>query len=94
MFKHLEKTIDQLALRQSKFLEQKDQLLRLPKSTTPQQKLERAMRYEHLLAKISELEHTIEHLLHALNFDRLEVDLRNQDRRRNRDRRQLSKTVV
>jgi len=93
MFKHLNELVLRLAARQTRYLELRDQML-LRKSKIPKQKLDQALQYEQLLARIGELDHIIEHIIHAANLDQIDFDLRTKDRRRSRDRRQLTKTVV
>lgn len=81
-FKYINELINTLADRQAGYVKQRDLLLSLPKASNIDVKIEKALRYEQIMARISELDLVIESLIHALNLEQIEHERRRTERRK------------
>jgi hypothetical protein len=68
-FLHLSEVIKKLAIRHSDLTRRKQWLSCQPIATAPPQRLEQALQYESLLARITELESVLEMLITTLNME-------------------------
>ena len=80
-FKYMNNLINLLADRQAGYVKQRDLLLSQPRANNYNEKVEQALRYEQLTARITELDLVVENLIHALNLEQIEHDRRRKDRR-------------
>ena len=81
-FKYMNSLIHHLSERQAGYCKQRDLLLSKPKASHYNAKVEQALRYEQLIARIIELDLVIETLIHALNLEQIDHDRRRNDRRK------------
>ena len=77
-FQYLNNLINQLSVRHSDLILRRNQMLSQPRAINPQQRLDRALQYEQLVARIDELEKMIEILVDVVNLEYLQLQQRNK----------------
>jgi len=89
-FTHMKKLITQLSVRQERYTKMRDQMLAARPISKP--KLDQALAYEHVTARLAELERVIEALVDTINLEQVQLDQRKEARRRKDRREQLQIT--